>query len=130
MILPKTFSLKNIKIKLNSITWMTLKSLGVIFQALKLCSLNDLNSLNNLNGLNDLDSLISSKKILILGWIISGTKMTNTRSFLLNRSSIIQFFTNIWYLICQRLLRPADTIFLKTCWWNSNGKTSWTHHPP
>ena len=46
-------------------TWMTLKSLGVIFQALNLCSLNDLNSLNNLNGLNDLDSLISSKKLLM-----------------------------------------------------------------
>ena len=47
-------------------TWMTLKSLVVIFQALNLYSLNDLNSLNNLNGLNDLNSLISSKNLLIL----------------------------------------------------------------
>ena len=66
MILPKTFSFQNIQINLNSMTWMTLKPLGVIFQALNLCSLNDLNSLNNLNGLDNLDSLISSKNLLIL----------------------------------------------------------------
>ena len=48
------------------------------------------------------------------GWIIPGTKMTNTVPFLLNESSKIQIFTDILYSYCQRLLRPADVIFLKT----------------
>ena len=47
------------------------------------------------------------------GWIIAGTKMTNTVPFLLNESSKIQIFTDILYSYCQRLLRPADVIFLK-----------------
>ena len=55
------------------------------------------------------------------GWIIPGTKMANTCLFLLNRSSKTQFFTNIWYPFCRRLLRPADATFLKTGGWNSNG---------
>ena len=33
--LPKTFSFQNIQIKLNLMTWMTLKSSAVIFQALE-----------------------------------------------------------------------------------------------
>ena len=41
------------------------------------------------------------------GLILSGTKMTNTGPFLWNESSKIQFFTDIWYLLCRRLLRPA-----------------------
>ena len=51
-------------------------------------------------------------------------------SFLWNGSSKIQIFTDIWYLFCWRLLRPTYSIFLKTGWWNSNGKTPWTHHQP
>ena len=47
------------------------------------------------------------------GWIISGTKMTNTGPFLWNGSSKIQIFTEICYTLCRRLLRPADNIFLK-----------------
>ena len=39
--------------------------------------------------------------------------MTTTSPFLWNRSSKIKFFTNIWYSFCQRLLRPANFIFLK-----------------
>ena len=35
MIPPKTFSFQNIKIKLTIMTWMTLKSSIVIFQALE-----------------------------------------------------------------------------------------------
>ena len=46
------------------------------------------------------------------GCIIPGTKMTNTGPFLWNGSSKIQFFTDIWYLLCQRLLRPAYVTFL------------------
>ena len=48
------------------------------------------------------------------GWIIPVTKMTNTVPFLLNESSKIQIFTDNLYSIYQRLLRPADVIFLKT----------------
>ena len=48
------------------------------------------------------------------GWIVPGTKMTNTVPFLLNESSKIQIFTDILYPFCQRLLRPADVTFLKT----------------
>ena len=47
-------------------------------------------------------------------WIVPGPKMTNTGPFLLNEPSQIQIFTNILYPFCQRLLRPADVIFLKT----------------
>ena len=46
--------------------------------------------------------------------------MTNTGPLLWIES--IQYFTNIWYIFCQRLLRPADVTFLKTSWWNSNGQ--------
>ena len=62
------------------------------------------------------------------GWIIPTTKMTNTSSFLRNRLSKIQWFTDIWYPFYQRLWRPAYVIFLKTGWWNSNFQTSWTHY--
>ena len=54
------------------------------------------------------------------GWIIPGTKMTNTGPFLWNGSSKIQIFTNIWNFFCQRLLRPSDATFLKTGWWKTN----------
>ena len=40
-------------------------------------------------------------------WIIPGTKITNTGPFLCNDSSKIQLFTDIWYPLCGRLLRPA-----------------------
>ena len=49
-------------------------------------------------------------------WIIPSTQMIKTSPFLWNGSSKIQFFTDIWYPFIQRLLRPADVIFLKTGW--------------
>jgi hypothetical protein len=59
------------------------------------------------------------------GWNIPGTKRTNTGPFLWNGSSKIQFFTDIWYSFCQRLLRVQPMIlFWKTCWWNSNVRKS------
>jgi hypothetical protein len=61
------------------------------------------------------------------GLIIPGTKMTNNSPFLWNRSSKIQFFTDIWYLFCWRLLRSGYVTFLKTGWWNSNDRTSEIH---
>ena len=60
-------------------------------------------------------------------WIIPNTQMTNTILFLDNGSSKIQFFTNIWYPFKPRLLRPADTTFSKTGWWNSNNRNSRRH---
>ena len=74
----------------------------------------DFSGLCNLTGLN---SPISSKN----GLIIPGTKMANTGPFLWNGSSKIQFFTDIWYILCQRLLRPASVTFLNFFWWKSNG---------
>ena len=61
------------------------------------------------------------------GLIIPSTQMTNTSPFLWNGSSKIQFFTDICYPFCWRLLRPAYVTFLKTGWWNSNVQTSWSH---
>ena len=40
--------------------------------------------------------------------------MTNTGTFLLNGSSKIQFFTDIWYSFCWKVLRPANVTFLNT----------------
>ena len=129
MILPKNYLFQNINVKLNSRTWMTLKSSVVIFKTLK--------SLQSqwtwqpqqphwpqwprqpqfIKNITHLD-----------GWIISLTKMTNTSSFLRDRSSKIQLFTDIWSLFCWRLWRPAYITFLNTGWWNSNFQTSWTHY--
>jgi hypothetical protein len=54
-------------------------------------------------------------------WIIPGTKMTNIYRFLWNKS---QFFTNIWYNLCRRLLRPAMLLFWEPV---DKTQTSWTH---
>ena len=43
---------------------------------------------------------------------------------------IKKYPVEFYHLFCQRLLRPVDATFLKTVWWNTNGKTSWTHHLP
>jgi len=61
------------------------------------------------------------------GLIIPGTKMTITGPLLWNRSSKIQFFTDILHLYCWRLLRSGYVTFLKTGWWNSNDRTSGIH---
>ena len=55
------------------------------------------------------------------GLIFPGTKMTNTGPFLWNGSSKMQFFSDIWYFLCRRLLRPVYVTFLNFFWWNSNG---------
>ena len=54
------------------------------------------------------------------GLIISSTQLTNTSPFLWNGSPKIQFFTDIWYFFCQRLLRPADVIFFENWWGRQN----------
>ena len=101
----KSIFFQNIKIKLNSRTWMTLKSSVVIFQTLE--PLQPQWPLQPqqppwpqwplqphfIKNITDCD-----------GWIIPGTKMTNTGPFLLNESSKIQFFTDI------------STISVGGCW--------------
>ena len=101
MIPPKIFFSKNIKMKLSSITWMTLKSSVVIFTALELLLSQWPQQPHFNKGLPESD-----------GWIIPGTKMTNTGPSLRNEESKFQFFTDIWYLFCWRLLRPTFIIFL------------------
>ena len=101
----KSIFFQNIKIKLNSRTWMTLKSSVVIFQTLE--PLQPQWPLQPqqppwpqwplqphfIKNITDCD-----------GWIIPGTKMTNTGPFLWNGSSKIQFFTDI------------STISVGGCW--------------
>ena len=93
---PKKRFFQNIKIKLNSNAWMTLKSSVVIFQALKSLQPQWPQQPQQpqwpqwpwqphfIKKFTDPD-----------GWIIPGTKMTNTCLFLLNRSSKTQFFTRV-----------------------------------
>ena len=47
-------------------------------------------------------------------------------SFLVPKWPIfIPFFTYHWYPFYWMLLRPADAIFLKTGWWNTNEQPLW-----
>ena len=122
----KTFFL-NIRIKLNSDAWMTLKSSVVIFQALKPLQPQWPQwpqqpqwpqwpqQPHFIKIFTDPDGLI-----------IPSTQMINTSPILWNRSSKIQYFTDIWYSFCRRLLRPADVNFLKTGWWNTKVQSSWS----
>ena len=42
-------------------------------------------------------------------------------------SRIMKYHIDFLHLFCQRLLRPAHVIFLKTSWWNTNVQSSWSH---
>ena len=42
----------------------------------------------------------------------------------------MKYQVELWHLFCQRLLRPANVIFLKTGWWNTNVQSSWTRYTP
>jgi hypothetical protein len=69
MILPKDIFVQNVKIRLNSRTWMTEVFSSDLSGLRNLCSLIDLIGLyngNNLTGLNSLYIPISSKTFLIL----------------------------------------------------------------
>ena len=117
---------QTIKIKLNSRTWMTLKSQGVIFQSLQPLQPQWPQQPQQPQWPQWPEQPHFIKKITDPdSWIIPGTKRTNTHPFLWNWSSKIQFFTNIRFLFCWRLLRPADAIFLKTVWWNTNEQPLW-----
>ena len=120
--------LQNIKTKLDSNAWITLKSSVVILQALKYLQPwwpqwpqqpqwpQWPQQPHFIKKFTDPDGLI-----------IPSTQMTTTSPFLWNGSSKIQFFANIWDSFCRRLLRPEDVIFLKTGWWNTNIRSSWSH---
>ena len=111
----KTFFFQNIKIKLNSRTWMTLKSSVVIFQALEPLQPQWPQQPQQPRWPQWPQQPHFTKELPEPdGWIIPGTKMTSTGPFLWDGSSKIQFFTGIWYLFCWRLLRPAYVTFLKT----------------
>ena len=109
------FLFQTIKIKLNSRTPMTLVSPAVIFQALKPLQPHWPHwPLQPRWPLQPQKPYFTKELPDSGGWIILGTKMTNTVPLLWNNSSKIQIFTDILYSFCQRLLRPADVIFLKT----------------
>ena len=124
----RIFFFQNIKIKLNSDAWMTLKSSVVIFQALKPLQPQWPQwpqqpqwpqwpqQPHFIKIFTDPDGLI-----------IPSTQMINTSPILWNRSLKIQYFTDIWYSFCRRLLRPADVNCLKTGWWNTKVQSSWSH---
>ena len=123
----KTFFFQNIKVKPNSRTWMTLKSSVVIFQTLEPQRPQwPLQPQQPQWPQWPQQPHFIKIFIQLDGWIIPSTQMTNTSPFFLNGSLKIQFFTDIWYSFCRRLLRPAYVIFLKTGWWNSNFQTSRT----
>ena len=125
MILPQKTLFQNIKIKLNSNAWMTLKSSVVIFQALKPLQPQWPQWPQQPQWPQWPRQPHFIKKITDPdGLIIPSTQMTNTSPFLWNGSSKIQFFTDIWYTFCPRLVRPACVTFLKTGWWNSNAPHS------
>ena len=100
---------QNIKLKLNSKVWMTLKSSVVNFQALQPLQPQwpqwpqqphwpqwprKLHFFKNFTDPRDL--------------IIPSTKITNTSPFLWNGSSKIHFFTDIWDPFCQQISRPPE----------------------
>ena len=115
MILPKQKLFQNIKIKLNSTTWMTLKSSLVIFQALEpLQSQWPQRPLQPHWPHQPLQPYFIKKIPEPDGWIIASTKMTSTGPFLWNGSSKFQWSTDIWDPCCRRLLRPVFANFLKT----------------
>ena len=121
MILPRKTFFQNIKIKLNSNAWITLRSPVVIFQPLKPLQPQWPQWPQQPRWPQWPQQPHCIKKITDPdGLIISSTQMTNTSPFLWNGSSKIQFFTDIWYFFCQRLLRPAKVIFVENWWGRQN----------
>ena len=43
---------------------------------------------------------------------------------------IMNYHIEFWHLFCWRLFWPADVIFLKIGWWNTNFRISWSHWAP
>ena len=105
MILTKNICFQNIKIKLNSRKWMTLKSSVVIFQTLEpLQPQWPLQPQQPPWPQWPLQPHFIKNTTDCDGWIIPDTKMTILVPFLWNGSSKIQFFTGI------------STISVGGCW--------------
>ena len=114
MILPKHIFFQNIKIKSNSRTWMTLKSSIEIFQTLEPQRPQwPLQPQQPQWPQWPQQPHFTKFFIQLDGWTIPSTQMTSTSPFLWNGLSKIQFFTDIWYPFCRRLLRPAYVTFWK-----------------
>ena len=109
MILPRTSFLQNIKSLLNLRTLITPEVLGRDFQALETTEALLISAASEISLASSTSTVLFSHRTD--GLITPGTKMTNTGPFLWNRSSKIQFFTDICYLLCRRLLRPAYFTF-------------------
>ena len=105
MILPKNICFQNIKIKLNSRTWMTVKSSVLIFQALKpLQPQWPLQPQQPQWPQWPQQPHFVNKNADPDGWIIPSTQTINISPFLWNRSSKIQF------------LLISDTLSVGGCW--------------
>ena len=92
VILPEILFFQNIKIKVKSRTWMTLKSSLMIFQALEpLQPQQPHRPLQPQWPQQPLKPYFIKKVPDLDNWIVPGTKMTNTGPFLWNGSSKIQF---------------------------------------
>ena len=95
---PQKRFFQNIKIKLNSNTWMNLKSSVVIFQALKPLQPQWPQWPQQPQWPQWPQQPHFIKKITVPdGLIISSTQMTNTSPFMWNGSSKIKFFTDTYY---------------------------------
>ena len=124
----KSIFFQNIKIKLNSRTWMTLRSSVEIFQTLEPLQPQWPPQPQQppwpqwpfqphfIKKITDCDV-----------WIIFGTKMTNTGPFLWNEPSKIQFFTDISTISVGGCWGQPMSLFLQTGEWNSNAQYSWSH---
>ena len=89
----KSIFFQNMKIELNSRTWMTLKSSVVVFQTIEPLQPQWPLQPHFIKNITDCD-----------GWIIPGTKVSNIGPFLRNESSKIQFFID------------SSTISVRGCW--------------
>ena len=109
MILTKNICFQNIKIKLNDSAVISSNFPGLRTFAASMTSAASTASVASMT----LTASFHQKNTDSDGQIIPGTNMTNTGPFSWNGLSKMQFFTDIWYPFCRRLLRPADVTFLK-----------------
>ena len=124
----KSIFFQNIKIKLNSRTWMTLKSSVEIFQTLEPLQPQWPPQPQQppwpqwplqphfIKNITDCD-----------GWIIPGTKMTNTGPFLGNGSSKIHFFTDISTISVRGCGGHSMLLFWKVVDETQLYKIFWSH---
>ena len=103
---------------INSRSRMTLKSSVAIFRTLK-TSAASLTSAASATSLVSTDSTALFSQKTSWSWWFDHQWHQNDQY-----QTFCMEWIDIWYLFCQRLLRPAYVIFLKTGQWNSNFQTS------